>query len=253
MHSSIHSARDIIAHISNLHGPIKIKCKVCGLLFNSKWEFQWHKYDYHKPIECPICHVKFQDDKTLSQHLRNRNEKTTLCPIDETRPKLARTIPPAPVAPPEQHLAFALMNPADVPIEGVNLAYENGLADDVDGLDVNVAIGPAVIENIRTNERTLEKVIWTDLIIRVQERKKKTTLYLYWDLYISSLLYSSSLIIGLLCDNGIAGWLFDSLQPLQRLAFRGPFFHLFKTSPIIKNLCGRSIAGDLRLFCQYVC
>ena len=63
-------------------------------------------------------------------------------------------------------------------------------------LDVNVAIGPAMIENIRTNEptnhRTLEKVwtftfvfvvflfttttspnIWSDLIIRVQERKKR--------------------------------------------------------------------------------
>ena len=60
-----------------MHEPNEIECKdklrgkLCGKLFQTKWDYQWHEINEHKPFTCPICGSKFKEENFLETHLKN--------------------------------------------------------------------------------------------------------------------------------------------------------------------------------------
>ena len=56
-----------------MHGPNEIECKdkLRGKLFQTKWDYQWHEINEHKPFTCPICGSKFKEENFLETHLKN--------------------------------------------------------------------------------------------------------------------------------------------------------------------------------------
>jgi uncharacterized C2H2 Zn-finger protein len=71
-----------------LHGPNEIECKdklhgkLCGKLIQTKWDYQWHEINEHKPFTCPICGSKFKEEKFLKHILKTERKKTMSSPKD---------------------------------------------------------------------------------------------------------------------------------------------------------------------------